>query len=257
MGSITGNSQFRNQEYGPGALKALCRWGGFAAFALLLYSIGTLVQVAVIGMGTPPDVAGIFDMLHSHKFEGLLRLDLPTIVAMPLYYVLFLGLFAALRRVDLSNAILSSSLAFVGTTLVLASPTALPMLRLSEMYAATTNDALKEQYLAAGNAVMALNLWHNTGAVLGAILLQIGAVLVCYVMLHGVFSRGTAWLGIIVHGLDLMHLVCGSFVPVTGMIMMAVAGVLYPFWLFLVGRKLLQIAASKTVPAENSLVSAG
>ena len=208
-------------------------------------------------MGTPPEVAGIFDMLHNNKFEGLLRLDLPTIVAMPLYYLLFLGLFAAMRRIDLSNSILSCALSFVGTTLVLASPTALPMLRLSEMYAATTNDAQKEQFLAAGHAVMALNLWHSTGAALGAILLQVGAVLICYVMLQGVFSRGTAWLGIIMHGLDLSHLLCGRFVPVTGMVMMAVAGVLYPFWFFLVGRRLLQLASRRTVHAESSLVSAG
>lgn len=245
-----------NDELGPGVLKGLCRWGGFAAFALLLYSLGTLVQVAVIGMGTPPDVAGIFDMLHDNKLEGLLRLDLPTILAMPLYYLLFLGLFAALRRVDLSNSILSASLAFVGVTLVLATPTALPMLRLSELYSTATSDALKEQYLAAGHAVMALNLWHSTGAVLGAILLQIGALLICYVMLQGVFSTGTAWLGIIIHGLDLAHLVCGRFVPLTGMVMMAVAGVLYPFWLFLVGRKLLQLARQKTNQPATSLVSA-
>lgn len=103
---------------------------------------------------------------------------------------------------------------------------------------------------------MALNLWHNTGAALGAILLQIGAVLICYVMLQGVFSKGTAWLGIIMHGLDLMHLLCGRFVPMTGMVMMAVAGVLYPFWLFLVGRRLLQLARGKTVRSESPLVSA-
>lgn len=256
MGSTREDLEFGSEDGGPGVLRGLCRWGGWAAFALLLYSIGTLVQVAVIGMGTPPDVAGIFDMLHSNKFEGLLRLDLPTIVAMPLYYLLFLGLFAALRRVDLSNSILSTALAFVGTTLVLASPTALPMLRLSEMYTGTTNEALREQYLAAGHAVMALNLWHNTGAALGAILLQIGAVIVCCIMLHGVFGKGTGWLGIVMHGLDLAHLLCGRFVPLTGMIMMAVAGVLYPFWLFLVGRRLLQLASRKTMPVESSLISA-
>ena len=71
-----------------------------------------------------------------------------------------------------------------------------------------------------GQAVMAINIWHNTGAVVGAILLQIGAVLMCCVMLQGVFSRGTAWLGIIMHGLDLTHLVCGWFVPVAGMVLM-------------------------------------
>ena len=255
MDSTHGQSVFSN-EMGPGALKGLCRWGGLAAFALLVYSLGTLVQVAVIGMGAPADVAGVFDMLHHNKLEGLVRLDLPTIVAMPLYYLLFLGLFAALRRVDLSNSILSAALAFVGVTLVLATPTALPMLRLSEMYATTTNEALKEQYLAAGHAVMALNLWHSTGAVLGAILLQIGAVLICYVMLQGVFSKGTAWLGILMHGLDLTHLVCGRFIPLTGMVMMAVAGVLYPFWFFLVGRKLLQLARQKTIQPRTLLVSA-
>src|SRR4051794_3616287 len=113
-----------------GELNGLCRWGGFASFALLLYTLATLAQVAVIGIGAPSDPAAIFAMLHTHKIEGLLRLDLPVVLAMPLYYVVFLGLFAALRRVDLSNAILSTSLAFVGTTLVLATPTALPMLRL-------------------------------------------------------------------------------------------------------------------------------
>jgi len=255
MNPTSEHSLFSN-ETGPGVLRGLCRWGGFASFALLLYSLGTLVQVAVIGMGAPADVAGIFDMLHDNKLEGLLRLDLPTILAMPLYYLLFLGLFAALRRVDLSNSILSTALAFVGVTLVLATPTALPMLRLSEMYATTTNEALKEQYLAAGHAVMALNLWHSTGAVLGAILLQIGAVLICYVMLQGDFSKGTAWLGIIMHGLDLAHLVCGRFVPLTGMVMMAVAGVLYPFWFFLVGRKLLQLARQKNSQPKTWFASA-
>jgi len=71
-------------------LSGLCRWGGYGAFALLLYSLGTLVQIAVIGMGAPPDLAGIFAMLQDHKIEGLLRLDLPTILARPLYYLIFL-----------------------------------------------------------------------------------------------------------------------------------------------------------------------
>jgi hypothetical protein len=239
-------------------LSGLCRWGGYASFPLLLYSLLTLVQVAVVGMGTPPDPAGIFAMLHDHKIEGLLRLDLPTILAMPLYYLVFLGLFAALRPVDLSNSVLSTALAFVGTTLVLATPSALPMLRLSEMYASAASEAQRTQYLAAGQAVMATNIWHNTGAVLGAILLQIGAVLICCVMLQGMFSRGTAWLGIIMHGLDLTHLVCGWFIPVAGMVLMSVAGVLYPFWLFLVGRKLLQLASKKVnrTAGSSSLVSA-
>ncbi len=241
----------------PRHLRGLCRWGGIAAFLLLLYTLGTLLQVAVVGMGAPSDPAAIFAMLHEHKIEGLLRLDLPTIFCMPLYYLVFIGLFAALRRVDFSNAIVSTALAFAGNTLVLATPTALPMLRLSDMYFAATTDAQKAQYVAAAEAIMAANIWHNTGALVGAVLLQSGAVLICYVMLRGgVFSKGTAWLGIVMHGFDLLHVLIGNFAPLSGTVLMAIAGVLYPFWFFLVGRRLLQLAAMQVPESAESLVSA-
>lgn len=255
MNTVSNQSASAPQATRAYELRGLCRWGGFAAFALILYTLGTLVQVAVIGMGTPPDAAGIFTMLHDHKVEGLLRLDLPTILAIPLYYLLFLGLFAALRRVDLSNTILSTSLAIAGTTLVLATPTALPMLRLSELYFAAGTDALKAQYVAAGEAVMAVNIWHNTGAVIGAALLQIGAVLICYVMLQGtVFSKGTAWLGLIMHGLDLLHILFGQLAPTAAVVLMAIAGVMYPFWFFLVGRRLLQLASKTASEPSRAMV---
>jgi hypothetical protein len=212
----------------------------------LAYSLATIVQFAVVGVGVPPHAAGIFALLHDHKIEALLRLDLPTVFAMPLYYLLFLGLFAALWRVDLSKSILSTALAFAGTTLVIATPTGLPMLRLSEMYAAASSDALKDQYLAAGEAIMATDIWHHTGAIVGGVLVQTGAVLICWVMLRGgVFNKGTAWLGIVMHSLDLAHIVCGVVAPPVGVVLMSIAGPLYPIWLFLVGWRLLKLASRK------------
>jgi hypothetical protein len=226
-------------------LSGLCRIGGFAAFGLILYTLATIVQFAIVGVGVPPTAFGIFNILHNNRIEGLLRLDLPTVIAMPLYYMLFLGLFAALRRIDRAHAILSTALAFVGTTLLLATPTALPMLSLSDQYWAATTEASRVQYLAAGEAVMATDIWHGTGALVGGVLLQFGALLICWVMLRGgVFGRATAWLGIIMHALDLAHLISGHFLPPAGIVLMAIAGPLYPIWFFLVGRRLLKLAAS-------------
>lgn len=240
--TIAGPSRAQN-------FRGLCRWGAFAAFALLLYSFGMLAQAIVIGVGAPANTAAIFAMLHDHPVEGLLRLDLPTVFAIPLYYLLFLGLFAALHRVDLSSSIVSTSLAFVGTTLVVATPTALPMLRLSHLYFAAATEAQKAQYIAAGEAVMATDLWHHTGALVGAVLLQIGAVLICYVMLHGqVFSKATAWLGLIMHSLDLLHILFGNFVPLAATVLMSIAGALYPFWFILIGRRLWQLSVMQAVP---------
>jgi hypothetical protein len=120
------------------------------------------------------------------------------------------------------------------------------MVRLSDKYAAATSDAMRAQFQAAGEAILATDIWHGTGAILGGVLLQCGAVLICCVMLRGgVFSKATAWLGIAMHGLDLAHIVLGLFVPVAGVVLMAIAGPLYPIWLFLVGHKLLQLAAGR------------
>ena len=68
--------------------------------------------------------------------------------------------------------------------------------------------------LAAGEALLAADMWHSTGAFMGAILLQSGALLVSVAMLRTrVFGRPTAWVGILTHGLDLVHVVLGPFAP--------------------------------------------
>jgi hypothetical protein len=229
----------------PGDLSALCRIGGIAALLLIVYSLAMMVQMVILG-GQPASAAQAFDLLQHHRVVGLLRLDLPTIAVMPLYYLLFLGLFAALQKTSPANALLSTALAFVGLTLVLATPTALSMLPLSDRFAAATTDAVRSQLLTAGEAIMAADIWHSTGAILGGVLLQCGAVLISVVMLRGgVFGKATAWLGIVMHGLDLAHIVVGLFLPVSGVVLLAIAGPLYPVWFFLVGRRLLQVAARK------------
>ena len=156
---------------------------------LIVYSLATIVQLLVLG-GQPATAAEAFRLLQNSRIVGLLRLDLPTVVVMPLYYFLFLGLFAALRRTDRANAILSTGLAFVGVTLLLATPTALSMLSLSQKYAAATTEATRAQLLAAGEAILATDIWHGTGAIMGGVLVQSGAVLISVVMLHSsVFGK--------------------------------------------------------------------
>jgi hypothetical protein len=240
-----GTEQNKTNGGDCGDLNGLYRIGGIAALILLVYSLATMVQMVVLG-GQPTSAAQAFDLLQHHRTVALLRLDLPTLCVMPLYYLLFLGLYAALKQSDRANALLSTILAFAGVTLVLATPTALSMIPLSDKFAAATTEAARAQLLAAGEAIMAADIWHATGAILGGVLLQCGAVLISVVMLRGgAFSKTTAWLGIVMHGLDGAHILCGQFVPVSGFVLLAIAGPLYPVWFFLVGRSLLRLAAQK------------
>jgi hypothetical protein len=223
----------------PDRLNNLCRIGGFAALVLVISSLATMVQIMILG-GQPTSAAQAFDLLQHHRAIALLRLDLPTVTCMPLYYFVFLGLFAALRRNDQLNTLLATVLAFTGTTLVLATPTALSLIPLSDKFAATTNDTARNQLLAAGEALLATDIWHSTGAIVGGVLLQCGAVLISIVMLKGsIFTKTTAWIGIIMHGLDLAHILGGLLLPTAGFVLLAIAGPLYPVWFILVGVTLL------------------
>ena len=92
---------------------------------------------------------------------------------------------------------------------------------------------------------MAADMWHGTGAFMGGLLLQSAAVLVSVVMLRStVFSKTIAWVGIVTHGLDLAHIIVGPFLPVGGIVLMAVAGPLYLVWFPLIARRLVQLGRS-------------
>lgn len=118
-----------------------------------------------------------------------------------------------------------------------------PWTALSDRFAATTDPAQKIQLLAAGEAILASDLWHGSGAILGGILMQTGALLVSLRMLGSKsFSTLTTWLGIIMFGLDLAHLLIAFFLPAGGVILMAIAGTLYLGWFPLLARDLFRLA---------------
>jgi len=64
-------------------------------------------------------------------------------------------------------------------------------------------------------------------------------------MLRGVFSKATAYVGIITHGLDLVHIVFVPFLPKVALVFMIIAGLGYPVWLWLLGRRLLQVGKTE------------
>lgn len=211
-----------------------------------------MVQLLVLG-GQPATAREAFDLLQQNRVVGLLRLDLPTVLALPLYYLVFLGLFTALRPEDPAGATLATALAFVGVTLVLATPMGLSMLPLSDKYAAATSDETRRQLLATGEAILATDMWHSTAGFVGGLLAQSGAVLVSFVMLRTrVFSRTTAWVGLLTHGLDLAHIAVIPFAPGIGALLMMAAGPLYLIWFPLVGGRLLQLEVVEAAAHELS-----
>lgn len=140
--------------------RRICFAAGVAAFIFLLYCVETMVQIPVLG-GSPASAAEAFAIMQSSTVVGLLRLDLLTVLVLPLYYLLFYGLYAALRDTNRTYASVATCMIFIGVTLVLAMPTALPMLALSKQYAGATTEAMRTHFLAAGEALLAADIWHG------------------------------------------------------------------------------------------------
>ncbi|MGQ9642830.1 MAG: DUF4386 family protein [Ignavibacterium sp.] len=219
--------------------------GGISCFILLGYSLATLLIMTLIG-GPPESIEHTFSILNINKLSGLLRLDILTVFVMPLYYLLFYSLYIALKDSDHSISMISMILAFAGVTLFLATPSVFSYLHLSERFASAVSEDQKNQLLAAGESILASDMWHGTGAKIGGLLLQTGALLISLVMLRtNVFNRATAITGIATHGLDLTHIIIGFFSPVVGNIIMFIAGLLYLLWFPMVGLRLYKIRLAK------------
>jgi hypothetical protein len=219
--------------------------GGTACFIILGYSLATLLIMTLIG-GPPETIEQTFSILHNNKLNGLLRLDILTVFVMPLYYLLFYSLYIALKNSDKSISTISMILAFAGVTLFLATPSVFSYLHLSDSFATATSEDQRNNLLAAGESILASDMWHGTGAKIGGLLLQTGALIISVLMLRtNVFNRATAITGIATHGLDLTHILIGFFSPAFGNIIMFIAGPLYLIWFPMVGLRLYKLRLAK------------
>ncbi|MFN2217916.1 MAG: hypothetical protein ACK2UA_04880 [Anaerolineae bacterium] len=92
-------------------------------------------------------VAGIFASLQESKLAGLISLDLSVVILMPIMIPQVLAVYAALKRVNESYALLALVLGLMGIVLWLAARPLVEMVTLSDRYAAATTDSARSQIL--------------------------------------------------------------------------------------------------------------
>lgn len=178
-----------------------------------------------------------FTLFQDHWFLGLRNFGLLNIVGAALLAPSILAIYSALRRDNEAYAALGTTLFFVGMAVYLAGNRAFPMLSLSHQYATATSDAQRSLLAAAGQAMLAEGQSRS-----GLLLIEFACLVISAVMLRSkVFSRATAWAGIV--GNLLMMILEIAFMPPrgAGMVVAAAGGLATMTWYFLVGRKLLQL----------------
>ena len=249
-----------NAETADSAWKSLYRVGGVAALiAGVIFRRNLGPEISLFSAQKQPGtIIDWFTLLQNNRLLGLSYLNLFDIVDYALVGLMFLALYVALRRANQCYMAIATTLGFVGIAVYFASNTAFSMLSLSDQYAAATTDAQRSMFLAAGQAVLAINnpgaIYQGTGIYVSFLLLAVAGLIVSAVMLRSsIFGRVTAYMGILASAFDLAYCITFAFVPAMTVYLLSAAGLLLMVWHILIGRRLYQLGRleRKTLPQQS------
>jgi hypothetical protein len=236
--------------------KSLYTLGGVAA----LVAFATNVLDVVLGLGEMDTIvpgtrtaADWFALYQEQWFTGLYLLGILNIVYMAALVPVYFAICAAHRRASRAYAVLVMILSLIGMAIYISNNAAIPMLVLSEKYAAAGTDTERALFVAAGEAVLARGEDFTPGAFVGTILGAIAAAAMSFVMLRGaIFGKATAWIGMIGFTFLSVFTIWATFIPVLydvafygfGML----GGLLVLAWFVLVALDLFKLGRSETGP---------
>lgn len=196
-------------------------WTGLyklGAITSLLILCTALLEILITflpgGYASAETVVDWFNLLQDHWFLGLRNLGLLNIVMTALSIPMLLALCMVHWKVNTKYSALATIISFMGIAVFYATNRAFAMWNLSTQYAVANTDAQRTILEAAGQALLAVGQSHTPGTFIGFCLSEIAGIFISFVMLRGgIFSKLTAYTGILGFGLLLVYEICQSFVP--------------------------------------------
>ena len=221
--------------------KRIFKISGLASLIIVICAFITMLVAFTLG-AEPSTASEYFNILNNDRLVGLLRLDFASMVNVGCYIPLFYGVYVILKEENQDLAALSTIFILIGVVLWFSTHSALTMIQLSDQFAAATTEAERSRLLAAGEAVLASDMYHSSAGAVGGILLLGGSLILSGLMIKSdVFGKGTAIVGLIGNGTDLLRVLLNLFLPGNpAHMLMIIAGPLFLVWFLLLGKQLLQ-----------------
>jgi hypothetical protein len=215
---------------------------GFVACIAIVVTTAAAVVVYFIWPYAPgsTDVASIFSSLQSNRLAGLATLDVSTIIIGPFLIPQIIAMCMALRRVNESYALIALVFGLMGTLLLFTARPLAEMSYLSNQYSAATSDAMRSQYIAAGEALD--TLFNGTAWSMYNIFVGISFLISSIMMIRsGIFTKITAYVGIVISVIGF-----GFLVPVIGAILLLLGTLGGEIWYLLMARTFFRLGWNKS-----------
>jgi hypothetical protein len=190
----------------------------------------------------PETISAWFMLLQQNKLLGITLLNFFDVVNYALVGLIFLALYAALRRTNPSWMLIAAALGYTGVSVYLASNQAFSMLSLSRQYAAATSDAQRTTLLAAGQAVLAIHQnasYSGAGIYPGFLFVTAAGLIISLVMLQGkIFNKTAAYMGILANGFGASYYILLVFTPGLVFIPISISAIFLLIWYVMIGIRL-------------------
>jgi hypothetical protein len=223
--------------------------GGIATVIALIGVVADVLVGSATGgnlSALPQTAVDRFAEFQRTPLLGLYNLDLLNIINQIILIPAYVALYAAHRKTNSAYALLALVIFLVGTTIFVATNTALPMLELSRKYSAAPTESQKALFAAAGEAMLARGTHGSLGVFIGFLLPNVANLLMSLAMLKGqVFSRANSYIGMIGTTLMLLYIVLVTFMPNVQAMATAFAmpgGLLLIAWMIMYTIRLFQLA---------------
>lgn len=229
--------------------RSLYRIGGISAllatFVFRRNLSAELVAFQGFGLFDVPEVAPVraadwFMLLQRDWLVGLTLLGIFDLVEYALVGLLFLALYAALKQANRSMMLLAVACGLTGISVAFASNQAIAMLSLSAQHAMAATDTQRALFLAAGEALLAINA--GAGGYISLFLVLLAGLLISIVMVRGdVFSKANAYTGILANGIGLGYFITLPFGPAVYWLPPTLSAPFRLLWYVLIARTLFQL----------------
>lgn len=225
--------------------------GAAAALIQLAAILAYTVVIAMLGP-VPAGAEAYFALQGADRLGSVLRGDFLFLLLFGGYLGTFPALYVALRRASPVYAMFATLFTLVAVTICFASESTFALQHLGDLYAAATTEAQRVQLAAAGEAIIAADLWHSSGAYVSGILLQGGGVIISLVMLRSPhFSKVTAVAGLLGNALDLTQHVLHPLAPSLAAPIQMLMGPFYLVWFPMLARDFRRLAGRQTSATAN------
>lgn len=244
---MNGLSNFSTKESN---LKPIYRIGAFAALTavILFRRYISAEMMASNGFGifevpqtTPVTAIGWFNLLQKNRFVGLVLLDVFDLVNYALVALIFLALYAVLKKTNQVTTGVATLFCLVGVAVHFASNQSFSILYLSDQYAAATSETQRSIYISAGEALLAD--FHGTGIHISLFLVLLAGLITSLTMFNTeIFNKMTAISGIIANSFGLTYFIVIVSAPEISWLPPTISAPFRMLWYVLIAVKLFDLA---------------